>query len=84
VPELIGKILYQWDLQVNYQTLTIKESQGSVYRAEAANLICDKDTIKIHGNDSVTEKLEDPSKNERTKWSIIDAINKVKATIQSS
>jgi len=37
-PGLIGKMLHQRDLQVNYQTLTLEEIQSSVYCAEAANL----------------------------------------------
>ena len=37
-PGLIGKMLHQQDLQVNYQTLTLEEIQSSVYCAEAANL----------------------------------------------
>jgi len=56
-PGLIGKVLHQWDDQVNYRRLTLEEIKSSVNRAEATNLILDCDVMKNYVTNFVTEQL---------------------------
>jgi len=44
-PRLIGKALHQWDINVNYQTLTLEEIIRSVQRADITNLLQEDDSI---------------------------------------
>jgi len=57
VSELSGKILHQWDAQVNYRMLTLEEIKSSVNRAEATNLIFDCDVMKNYVTNFVTGQL---------------------------
>jgi len=43
-PRLIGKALHQWDINVNYQTLTLEEIR-SVQSADITNLLQEDDSI---------------------------------------
>ena len=36
-PRLMGRVLHKWDPQVTYETLTVKEMQNSIKRANDVN-----------------------------------------------
>jgi len=56
-PELIAKTLHYWNLPVTYQTLTLKEIQSSVDRANAINLLRDCDALEHCVNDLATAQI---------------------------
>ena len=58
-PELIGKTLHYWDLPVTCQTLTLKEIQNSVDRANAINLLNDCDALEHCVNNLATRQTKE-------------------------
>jgi len=57
-PELIGKTLHCWNLPVTYRTLTLKEIQSSVDRANAMNILRDCDALEHCVNNLATGQIK--------------------------
>jgi len=66
-PELIGKTLHYWDLPVTYQTLSLKEMQSSVERANAINLLNDCDALEHCVSNLATRPTKNKNMNDSEK-----------------